>query len=70
MTLSSPVMRTWAIQVADAMTFARGVADCHIAWFEEPVHWYDQVRGMHEVARLASVSRLGRARCSVGGAAT
>jgi L-alanine-DL-glutamate epimerase-like enolase superfamily enzyme len=24
--------------VADAITFARGVADCHIAWFEEPVH--------------------------------
>ena len=41
--------------VADAMTFARGVADCHIAWFEEPVHWYDQVRGMHEVRAATGI---------------
>jgi len=25
--------------VAEAIAFARGVADCNIAWFEEPVHW-------------------------------
>ncbi|GIX48076.1 MAG: enolase [Candidatus Tectimicrobiota bacterium] len=35
--------------VEEAIAFARGVADCHIAWFEEPVHWYDQVRGMRAV---------------------
>jgi L-alanine-DL-glutamate epimerase-like enolase superfamily enzyme len=43
--------------VADAITFARGVADCHIAWFEEPVHWYDQIRGMREV-RAATGMRV------------
>ncbi|MBM3223976.1 MAG: mandelate racemase/muconate lactonizing enzyme family protein [Candidatus Tectomicrobia bacterium] len=41
--------------VADATTFARGVADCHIAWFEEPVHWYDQVRGMQEVRAATGI---------------
>jgi len=41
--------------VADAIIFARGVADCHIAWFEEPVHWYDQVRGMHEVRAATGI---------------
>src|SRR5712691_5518252 len=29
--------------------------DCHIAWFEEPVHWYDQVRGMHEVRAATGI---------------
>jgi D-galactarolactone cycloisomerase len=43
--------------VAEAITFARGVADCHIAWFEEPVHWYDQIRGMREV-RAATGMRV------------
>ena len=41
--------------VAEAITFARGVADCHIAWFEEPVHWYDQIRGMHEVRAATGI---------------
>jgi L-alanine-DL-glutamate epimerase-like enolase superfamily enzyme len=41
--------------VADAITFARGVADCNIAWFEEPVHWYDQLRGMREVRAATGV---------------
>lgn len=41
--------------VADAITFARGVADCNIAWFEEPVHWYDQVRGMAEVRHATGI---------------
>lgn len=41
--------------VADAITFARGVADFDIAWFEEPVHWYDQVRGMREVRRATGI---------------
>jgi L-alanine-DL-glutamate epimerase-like enolase superfamily enzyme len=41
--------------VADAITFARGVADCHIAWFEEPVHWYDQLRGMREVRAATGI---------------
>jgi L-alanine-DL-glutamate epimerase-like enolase superfamily enzyme len=43
--------------VAEAIAFARGVAECHIAWFEEPVHWYDQVRGMREV-RAATGMRV------------
>ena len=41
--------------VEDAIAFARGVADCHIAWFEEPVHWYDQVRGMREVRAATDI---------------
>jgi D-galactarolactone cycloisomerase len=41
--------------VADAITFARGVADCGIAWFEEPVHWYDQMRGMREVRAATGI---------------
>ena len=41
--------------VADAITFARGVADCNIAWFEEPVHWYDQIRGMREVRAATGI---------------
>jgi L-alanine-DL-glutamate epimerase-like enolase superfamily enzyme len=41
--------------VAEAITFARGVADCHIAWFEEPVHWYDQIRGMREVRAATGI---------------
>jgi L-alanine-DL-glutamate epimerase-like enolase superfamily enzyme len=41
--------------VAEAITFARGVADCHIAWFEEPVHWYDQLRGMREVRAATGI---------------
>ena len=43
--------------VAEAIAFARGAADCNIAWFEEPVHWYDQVRGMREV-RAATGMRV------------
>jgi L-alanine-DL-glutamate epimerase-like enolase superfamily enzyme len=41
--------------VADAITFARGVADCHIAWLEEPVHWYDQLRGMRAVRTATGI---------------
>ena len=41
--------------VAEAIAFAQGVADCHIAWFEEPVHWYDQIRGMREVRAATGI---------------
>jgi D-arabinonate dehydratase len=41
--------------VTEAITFARGVADCRIAWFEEPVHWYDQLRGMREVRAATGI---------------
>lgn len=41
--------------VGEAIAFARGVADCRIAWFEEPVHWYDQVRGMREVRAATGI---------------
>ena len=41
--------------VAEAITFARGVVDCNIAWFEEPVHWYDQIRGMREVRAATGI---------------
>lgn len=41
--------------VADAVAFARGVAACNIAWFEEPVHWYDQIRGMREVRAATGI---------------
>ena len=33
----------------DAVAFGRGVRDLNIRWFEEPVHWYDEILGMNFV---------------------
>ena len=30
----------------EALEFARGAADLDVRWFEEPVAWYDEMRGM------------------------
>lgn len=39
--------RGWS--AADAVSFARRVADLDIAWFEEPCHWQDDRRDMADV---------------------
>ncbi len=35
--------------VAEAIRFARLVADCDLAWFEEPCHWANDRRAMRDV---------------------
>ena len=45
--------RGWS--VAEAIRFARLVEPHGIAWFEEPCHWHDDVRGMAEVRRATSI---------------
>jgi D-arabinonate dehydratase len=39
--------RGWSVR--DAIRFAWLVEDLDIRWFEEPVHWHDDARGMAEV---------------------
>ena len=54
-------------QVRDAIALARMVEDCSITWFEEPVHWRDDRRGM---AHLRAVTGMpvaaGQSEVSVG----
>ena len=38
-----------AWSVSEAIEFARRAAPYNIRWFEEPVQWYDQLRGLAEV---------------------
>jgi D-arabinonate dehydratase len=40
-----------AWSVSDACEFARCVGGYNVRWFEEPVHWYDQLKGLAEVRR-------------------
>jgi D-arabinonate dehydratase len=45
--------RGW--NVKDAVRFAKCVEHLDIRWFEEPCHWYDDVRGMAEVRKATSI---------------
>jgi D-galactarolactone cycloisomerase len=45
--------RGWS--VTEAVRFARLVEPHGVAWFEEPCHWHDDVRGMAEVRRATSI---------------
>jgi len=45
--------RAWTID--EALTFQRGAEDLHIIWFEEPVVWSEEYRGLRELNRLVPV---------------
>lgn len=45
--------RGWSVE--DAVRFARLVEPSDIRWFEEPCHWYDDVRMMAEVRRTSHI---------------
>lgn len=38
-----------------AVTFARGVADCNLRWFEEPCRWHNDRRAMRDVRAICGV---------------
>ena len=39
----------------EALEFARGARDLDVRWFEEPVAWYDEQRGMAELRRRSNI---------------
>jgi D-arabinonate dehydratase len=39
--------QAWSVE--QAMEFCRRVRDYDLRWIEEPVHWYDQLRGLPQV---------------------
>lgn len=39
----------------EAFEFARGAADMDVRWFEEPVVWYDEMRGMADLRRRTDI---------------
>lgn len=45
--------RAWTFD--EALVFARGAAEHDVTWFEEPVVWYDQYRGMAALNRLGLI---------------
>jgi D-galactarolactone cycloisomerase len=45
--------RAWTFD--EALTFYRGAEECHIAWFEEPVVWFDEYRGMRDLNRRGPI---------------
>jgi L-alanine-DL-glutamate epimerase-like enolase superfamily enzyme len=44
-----------AYEVPTAIEAARAFEPLDIYWFEEPVHWYDSVRGLAQVAQRTSI---------------
>jgi len=52
-TISVDANRGWS--VPDAIRFARLIEPLPIAWFEEPVRWDDEARGMAEVRRACRI---------------
>jgi len=54
-------------QVRDAIALARKVADCNVTWFEEPVTWRDDRRGMAHVRAVTGMSvAAGQSEVSLG----
>ncbi len=51
--ISVDANRGWSWR--DAVRFARLVEPFDIAWFEEPCHWMDDIRGMVEVRRASTI---------------
>lgn len=45
--------QSWS--VGQAIEFARRVRDLRVRWFEEPVQWYDQLRGLPEVRKFGGI---------------
>ncbi len=49
------VMHTTTLKVATAIQAARAFEPLGIRWLEEPVHWYDRVEGLRQVAETTSI---------------
>jgi D-arabinonate dehydratase len=45
--IACDVNQGWSVD--EAVEFCRAVRDCNLRWIEEPVHWYDQLRGLAAV---------------------
>ena len=44
--------------VSQAIEFSRGVQDFGVRWLEEPVRWYDQLRGLSEIRSAGRIPGL------------
>lgn len=44
-----------AYDVDSAIAAARAFSECNIRWFEEPLHWYDAVHGLGQVAQAIDI---------------
>jgi len=54
--------QSWTVE--EAMKFARGVTDLHLAWLEEPVRWHDQIRGNAQVRSIGIPVNAGQGEIS------
>lgn len=45
--------QAWTVE--EATEFLRHARDCNIRWLEEPIHWYDQLRGLAQVRSASGI---------------